>query len=230
VGYGRAKVVARSFALARRAVKTLFSSPHDANFSTNSPIARNRAWQRCAIMVAPVLHQKVRLMRSLPQLLAALLSGGLVSFAVSAATAEECTQPSSPIETDRPDVTNSSIVLPVGSFQSENGINFSRQNAAQIFDGTNSRLRLGIAPCFEALIDLPTAVTAFRGPGASEFTDLVPAVKWQISPIPDKFDLSLTVGVGLPTGAVAVAGPRTQPNLQFPGQSNWAAGGRSPVW
>jgi hypothetical protein len=145
------------------------------------------------------------------------------------AAADECTKPSSPIETDRPDVTNSSIVLPVGSFQNENGINFSRQNAAQVFDGTNSRLRLGIAPCFEVLLDLPTDVTAFRGQGPSGFTDLAPAVKWQISPIPDKFDLSLTVGVGLPTGAVAVAGPGTQPYLQFPWSielgSGWAITG-----
>ena len=103
-------------------------------------------------------------MRSLPLLLAALLSGSLVRFVVSTAAAEECTKLSSPIETHRPDVTNSSIVLLVGSFQNENGINFSRQNAAQIFDGTNSRLRLGIASCFEVLLDLPTDVTAFRGP------------------------------------------------------------------
>src|SRR5215831_8729396 len=144
-------------------------------------------------------------MRSLPLLLAALLSGGLTSSAVSRAAAAQCTQPGSPIETDRPDVTNSSIVLPAGSFQNENGINFSRQNAAQVFDGTNSRLRLGIVPCFEVLLDLPTNVTAFRGQGPSGFTDLAPAGKWQISPIPDKFDLSLTVGVALPTGAIAVA-------------------------
>jgi hypothetical protein len=188
-------------------VKTLFSSPRDANLPTNSPIAHNRARQQYAVVVAPVLHQKVRLMRSLPLLLAAPLGGGLTSSVVSTAAAAECTQPSSPIETDRPDVTNSSIVLPVGSFQNEKGINFSRQKTAQVFDGTNSRLRFGIAPCFEVLLDLPTDVTAFRGQGASGFTDLAPAVKWQICPIPDKFDLSMTVGIGLPTGAVAFAGP-----------------------
>jgi Putative MetA-pathway of phenol degradation len=41
-------------------------------------------------------------------------------------------------------------------------------------------------------------------------------VKWQISPIPGKFDLSVTAGVGLQTGAVAIAGPGMQPYLQFP--------------
>src|SRR5258708_27644751 len=108
--------------------------------------------------------------------LMASLLGYLASLAAFAAGAEECTQPSNPIETDRPDITNSSIVLPVGSFQSENGINLSRRDGAQVFDGTNSRLRLGVAPCLEVLVDLPSNVTAFHGFGASGFTNLAPAV------------------------------------------------------
>ncbi len=128
--------------------------------------------------------------------LMASLLGYLASLAAFTAGAEECTRSSNPIETDRPDITNSSIVLPVGSFQSENGINVSRRDGAQVFDGTNSRLRLGIAPCLEVLVDLPSNVTAFHGFGASGFTNLAPAVKWQISPIPEKFDLSMTTGVG----------------------------------
>jgi len=151
------------------------------------------------------------------------LIGKLCLFAMAVVTslepaiaADECTQTSAPIETDRPDITNSSVVVPVGSFQNENGINFSRRDKALIFDGTNSRLRLGIAPCLEVLVDLPTYVSNFRGSGASGFTDVAPAVKWQISPVLGKFDLSVTAGVGLPTGAVAIAGPGVQPYLQFP--------------
>jgi hypothetical protein len=54
-----------------------------------------------------------------------------------------------PIVTDRPDVTNSSLVVPQGSFQSENGINFSQRGGNHEFDGTESRLRWGIVPCLE---------------------------------------------------------------------------------
>jgi len=43
-----------------------------------------------------------------------------------------------------------------------------------------------------------------------------PALKWQISPIPGKVDLSVVVGMALPTGAVAIAGRGVQPYLQFP--------------
>lgn len=120
------------------------------------------------------------------------------------------------IATDRPDVTNSSIVVPVGSFQSENGVNFRGQDGGRIIDGTNTRWRLGIAPCLEVLMDLPTYFAAVRGPGSSGFTDVAPAIKWQVSPIPGKIDLSLVTGVALPTGALNIAGPGAQPYLQMP--------------
>jgi hypothetical protein len=45
------------------------------------------------------------------------------------------------ISTDRSDVTNSSIVVPVGSPQSENSVNLSAQEGARILDDTNSRLQ-----------------------------------------------------------------------------------------
>ena len=145
-----------------------------------------------------------------------LLGGFLASFGTSGAAANECTQPSQPIETDRPDVTNSSIVVPFGSLQNENGINVNRSDAADILDGTNSRWRLGIAPCLEVLVDLPNYFTTFHGNGASGFGDVAPAVKWQLNLPQSTFDLSVTAGAALPTGANAVSGPGVQPYLQIP--------------
>jgi hypothetical protein len=152
---------------------------------------------------------------------AALLSCGCVlvaclALAVAEARAESCPQPTDEIVTDRPDVTNSSIVVPVGSFQSENGVNLSSKDSGRTIDGTNSRWRLGLAPCFEILVDLPTYFTNVRVPGSSGFSDVAPAVKWQISPVPGKIDLSITAGVFLPTGAADIAGRGAQPYLQFP--------------
>jgi hypothetical protein len=81
---------------------------------------------------------------------AALIGLSLSILRVStAASADQCPQKESPFRTDRPDVTNSSLVVPQGSFQSENGINFSQREGNHEFDGTNSRLRWGIAPCLE---------------------------------------------------------------------------------
>ena len=72
------------------------------------------------------------------------------------ARADGCPTVKDEIVTDRPDVTNSSLVVPVGSLQSENGVNFSTRDGGQIIDGTNTRWRLGIASCLELLVDLPT--------------------------------------------------------------------------
>jgi hypothetical protein len=130
--------------------------------------------------------------------------------------ADGCPTSGADIATDRPDVTNSSLVVPSGSLQGENGVNLSARQGAQILDGTNSRLRLGVAPCLEVLVDLPTYFAAPHGRGSSGFSNVAPAAKWQISPVPGKVDLSATFGVGLPTGTAAIAGRGAQPYVQFP--------------
>jgi hypothetical protein len=137
-------------------------------------------------------------------------------LAASQARADGCPTAKDDIATDRPDVTNSSLVVPTGSLQNENGINLSGRDGGQIFDGTNTRWRLGIAPCLELLVDLPSYSTNLRGPGSSGFSDVSPAVKWQVSPVPGTIDLSIVSGVALPTGAAAIAGRGAQPYLQFP--------------
>jgi hypothetical protein len=132
------------------------------------------------------------------------------------ARADGCPTAKDEIVTDRPDVTNSSLVVPVGSLQSENGVNFSSRDGGQIIDGTNTRWRLGIAACLELLVDLPNYSTSVRGPGSSGFSDVSPAIKWQVSPLPGKVDASLVFGVGLPTGTLEIAGRGVQPYLQMP--------------
>jgi Putative MetA-pathway of phenol degradation len=144
-----------------------------------------------------------------------LLSASAV-FGAFEAQAEGCPTAKEEIATDRPDVTNSSLVVPAGSLQNENGVNFSARDGGRTVDGTNSRWRLGIAPCLELLVDLPTYFANVRGPGNSGFSDVAPAIKWQVSPIPGKVDLSLVFGMALPTGAIAIAGRGAQPYLQMP--------------
>jgi hypothetical protein len=145
------------------------------------------------------------------------------------AQADGCPTAKDDIVTDRPDVTNSSLVVPVGSLQSENGVNLSTKDGGQIIDGTNTRWRLGIAPCLELFVDLPTYSTTARGLGSSGFSDVSPAIKWQVSPIPGKVDASVVFGVGLPTGTVDIAGRGAQPYLQMPWswelQNGWGVSG-----
>lgn len=160
--------------------------------------------------------------RSRIRLVLALLT--LMIFSGPAFAVDGCPTSKNEIATDRPDVTNSSLVVPTGSFQSENGINFSGRNGATVFDGTNSRLRLGVAHCLEVLIDVPDYFAVLSGEENSGATDVTPAIKWQVSPVPGKLDLSIVAGAALPTGTPRVAGRGTQPYLQFPWSWELGAG------
>ncbi len=109
--------------------------------------------------------------------LVAFLLSAHVILSTTGARADSCPVAKDEIATDRPDVTNSSIVVPVGSFQSENGVNVSASGGGRTIDGTNTRWRLGVAPCLELLVDLPSYVANVHAPGNSGFTDVSPAVK-----------------------------------------------------
>src|SRR5207253_1193075 len=88
----------------------------------------------------------------------------LIYNSTFAAKADSCPSAKDEISTDRPDVTNSSLVVPTGSLQIENGINFSARDGGRFVDGTNTRLRAGIANCFEILVDVPTYFANVRSP------------------------------------------------------------------
>src|SRR5258708_14802936 len=109
-------------------------------------------------------------------LLAGLLSA-FASLAAVEARADACPTAKDEIATDPPDVTNSSIVVPVGSLQSENRGNVSARDGGRTIDGSNTRWRRGISPCPELLVDVPTYFANIRAPGSSGFSDVAPAVK-----------------------------------------------------
>jgi hypothetical protein len=154
---------------------------------------------------------------------------GFLNYCTSPALADACPKPSDEIETDRPDITNSSRVVPQGSLQLENGINVATPENSLVLDGTNTRARLGIAPCLEVLVDVPSYSATLSGRAPSGATDVAPAVKWQIGPMPGKFDLSAVAGIGLPTGSKALVGSGPQPYVQFPWSwdvtSRWTVNG-----
>jgi len=145
------------------------------------------------------------------------------------AHAGECPTSAVEIATDRPDVTNSSLVVPLGSLQMENGINTVRRGLDKTFDGTNSRLRLGVANCLEILVDVPTYVGRVKGDPDTGFGNVAPAIKYQFGSLPEPWNLSVTAGAGLPTGSPKITGPGLQPYLQFPWSyelgSGWGTSG-----
>lgn len=140
----------------------------------------------------------------------------LIGAFTSSLAAEECPSGATDIATDRPDVTNSSVVVPQGSLQVETGVDWTARQPGSVIDGPTGRVRLGVAPCTEVLLDLPNYFHPVRGPGASGFSDLMPGIKHQLGSLPGEFQLSLTAGLELPTGAVGIAGPGYGGYVQLP--------------
>jgi len=132
------------------------------------------------------------------------------------AWASDCPGRTDVIATDRPDTTNSSLVVPHGSLQVENGANWSIRQESQIFDASETRARLGVAPCTEVLVDVPNYVVSLNGPHSSQLSNLTISVKRQLFPERASFSLSAAAGFGIPVGHSGDSGPFYTPYVQFP--------------
>jgi len=137
----------------------------------------------------------------------ALLLAALGQEVAAALATEYCPGTENEIQTDRPDVINSSFVVPNGSLQAENGINLTARGASRSIDGTNTRIRLGVAHCAELLVDLPDYFRSVHDGGPTGFSDVAPAVKAQLGPLPGGIVFSATAGLGFPTGGEPDLGP-----------------------
>jgi hypothetical protein len=135
------------------------------------------------------------------------------------------------IATDRPTVTNSSVVVPSGSLQAENGFLETTSQGQNIVDGPETLLRFGVATRTELRF---TAPDYFYNVGAvvgrsSGFGDLAIGVKEQLGPTPGGFDVSATVFLSLPTGAKFVSSGGYDPGLQVAWSralsTKWTVGG-----
>jgi hypothetical protein len=139
----------------------------------------------------------------------------LIASAPPPSAADTCPTSASEIDTDRPDVTNSSRVVPYGSFQAENGVDWTVRQGSDVVSGTETRLRLGVAQCTEILADVPTYFYSLNGRASSGFSDLVISIKRELS-VPFDFHLSATGGLGFPTGASKISSHGYDPYIQFP--------------
>jgi len=139
-----------------------------------------------------------------------------------------------PIATDRPAVTNSSVVVPAGSLQVENGFLETRSQGQSIVDGPESLVRFGIAKRTELRLTVPDYYYNLNAGPGSGFGDLALGVKQQLGPIPGKFDVSVIVFLSFPTGADTVSSGGYDPGVQVPWSralsANWTAAGMFSVY
>jgi len=138
----------------------------------------------------------------------------------------------SPIATDRPSVTDSSVVVPLGSLQFENGFSDTVSQGQNTLDVPETLLRLGVASKTELRL---TAPDYFVQSGTnSGFGDTVIGLKQQLGPTPGGFDVSLVLSLSLPTGARAISSHGYDPSVQLPWSralsKNWTMAGMLSVY
>jgi len=159
---------------------------------------------------------------------------GILAFPANAQTCGTNTQ--TPISTDRPQITSSSIVVPCGSLQFENGFQETGTGGPRTFDLPETSIRFGIANKTELRLGVPdyffndNTASGF----ASGFGDMSLGFKQQLGPT-HGFDVSLIPSVSLPTGANAISSHGYDPTLQLPWShslsKNWTVAGMfSLMW
>jgi hypothetical protein len=121
------------------------------------------------------------------------------------------------IVTDRPDVTESSIVVPVGSLQFENGLTWTTDHKTQFVDFSQTLIRIGILDKTELRFVVPDDMRGVSSiPIQSGFGDVVIGIKQQLGPIWGDIDLSVIAAVSIPSGAHAVSSGGYDPFVKFP--------------
>ena len=162
----------------------------------------------------------------------------IVGILAPQARAQTCgANAQSPIATDRPQITSSSIVVPCGSLQFENGFQETGNGDQRTFDLPETAVRFGIAN--KAGLRLAAPGYFFNDDTASGVAtglgDLSPGFKQQLGPTRGGFDVSLISSVSLPTGANLISSHGYDPTVQLPWSRalprSWTAAGMfSLMW
>jgi hypothetical protein len=172
------------------------------------------------------------MLRLLRVLLLCIMAGNL-------AQAEKCgDHAADPIATDRPQITNSSIVVPCGSLQFENGFQLTTANGSQRgFDFPETLVRVGVAGKTELRMGVPDYFynNVTSSGYTNGFDDLGLGFQQQLGPTVGGFDLSLIPSVSLPTGANRLSSHGYDPAIQMPWShpltKSWTAAGMfSLLW
>ena len=139
------------------------------------------------------------------------------------------------ISTDRPSVANSSIVVPKGDFQVENGLLMTNMQGQYILDFPESALRFGLLNKTEVRLSILDYCHSLSSETASTcgLGDIAIGVKRQVGPTGGNFNLSVILFLSLPSGAHSVSSHGYDPGLQLPWarplSANWTAGRWQPI-
>jgi hypothetical protein len=136
----------------------------------------------------------------------------------------------SPIATDRPQITESSIVVPCGSLQFENGFAETGAGDQHGLDLPETWIRFGMPGKGELRFAFPEYLTKDDTPlgFSSGASDIGVGYKQQFGPTYG-FDVSVIPSLSLPTGTNRISSGGYDPSLQIPWSrslsKNWIAAG-----
>lgn len=155
----------------------------------------------------------------MPRYPCVLLLAAMVASLPPKAKAEACgAHAQDPIATDRPQITSSSVVVPCGSLQFENGFSATTPNGGQRgYDFPETSLRFGIAGKTELRLAAPDYFyNSDTASGyANGFGDLTLGFKQQLGPT-HGFDVSVIGAASFPTGANRISSHGYDPAIQLP--------------
>jgi hypothetical protein len=139
-----------------------------------------------------------------------------------------------PISTDRPAVTGSSVVVPGGSLQAENGFLETSSQGQSVLDASETLVRFGVAKRTELRFTVPDYYKNLHSGVRSGFGDFALGIKEQLGHKPEGFEVSIILFLSFPTGTNAVSNGGYDPGLQLPWSralsAKWTAAGMLSVY
>ncbi len=167
----------------------------------------------------------------LPRLALVLLASVLARTAVA-----QVVDPQPVISTDRPSVAESSIVVPRGYFQVENGLLLTHAQGEGVLDLPETSLRFGLLDRTELRFSVPDYFHTLptESPAVSGFGDMAIGLKQQLGPTRDNFNFAAVLFLSFPTGANTISSHGYDPGLQLPWSrqlsANWTASGQAAFY
>ena len=100
--------------------------------------------------------------------------------------------------TDRPDITESGIVVPKGSLQFENGFTWADERTEHVLDLSETLARVGLTDRTEVRFVIPTytrATDVLTRTVSHGFTDMGLGLKQQLGPLGGSVELAIILGI-----------------------------------
>lgn len=144
-----------------------------------------------------------------PSAYGAVLAGAIMCAAPAAG---RCETEKPELITDRPDFTESSVVVPRGSVQLESGFTYEKgPGGFRSFNAPELLSRWGVGRKWELRLGMPDYFRIRGSERASGFGDLLLGFKRQLGPLRGGLGASLIAGASFPTGARALSSNRVDP-------------------